>query len=217
MHLKSIILLVAVFILSCGKGKFTNQGDSGSIEETLNPSENEGEITTTESASLALGSKLKFKKQKLLEQEIMTSLSLSQNQICQELESLNCINEAHHLTLGGVDAYDKNIWENKNSFLETTPIVVERIVWSACEKRVALDLESGESKIFSKGSVSDSSHVGLMVSNLYQNILARDASENEIAAAKEFASNLEKNGGTYDDWARLSCFSLMTSVEFLFY
>jgi len=213
-HHKILIVTALFFVISCSNAKKSNSSDG--IEE--NPDTIEETKTPTDTvAGLSLDSRLKFKTQKLLEQEIMSSLTLEKDQICKELGDLSCLNEAHHLTLGGVDPYEKNIWESTSNFLETTPIVVERIAWSACQKRTELDLESGEQKIFTKGTFNDQAHKEAMVSRVYQNILARDPSAQEFAAMLDFASKLEKQGGSYKDWASLSCFSLLTSVEFLFY
>ena len=108
-----------------------------------------------------------------------------------------------------MEPYEKSIFEGRKDIGISTPLVLERIVLSACQKRVERDL-AGESIIFLKnanlGTRKKSANA------LYERAFLRSASteeQNHIATAcTEFDGK---------NWALASCFAVFSSSEFLFY
>ena len=209
----------AFLVLGCegvkpGKAFQENATETATETETIDPDES---VRTPLQLGLSVQPKLKFKRHKIFKQEVMATLSLLEDEICTELGELDCFSQVHHLSLGGVDPYEKNIWHTKQPFLETTPIVVERIIWNACQARIKKDLQAGEGRLFEEVSLTDVDHISAQANTWYKEILAREPTQVEVEHFVELAEEINSARGSYSDFAGVSCLSMMTSVEFLFY
>ena len=177
------------------------------------------EVLPPEGNGLSLRGHVRFKKQQLLANDIASALDLPKDQLCQEFDRLSCLDEVHHLAVGGVDAYEKSIFNGIEESLTTTPIVIERTILSACSNRASRDVNDGEGIIFAGLAGSpDSTTLGAAVTTLYRRALQRNPTADETAALTglyEKVKGASQNPGS--DWAALSCYAVLTSLEFVFY
>jgi hypothetical protein len=210
------LTILILFCMGCGLkpgGDFPGLSDKNeeaekppSSDDALadRPGELEDLPPLEEEAGLSLHSKIRMKNADQLARDLEGSLELDAQSLCKELGELSCIDEVHKISLGGVDPYDKNIYNGRKDIGLSTPLVIERIVLSACEKRVEID--------FSGGALIFTADRKASVRNLIERAFLRDASEEEIAGlAGAFVDSDETT------WAVASCFAVLSSSEFLFY
>jgi len=224
--LKVLTYIISFLLVGCGLGqnKFGSLGLDKNSESGTNANDQLGEGSTpndtetgfdeleNETPGLSLRSRLRMKDVERLEQDLVAALELGKTELCRELEDLSCIRDVHNLNLGGVDAYHKNIFAPVDESTATTPLIVERIVFSACEKRVSRDF-SGGGIIFGSSLTTAE-----MTTRLYQRAFLRDPHEAELSASAAFLDELKNEGaGSLQDWALLSCAATFSSSEFLFY
>lgn len=181
-----------------------------------------------EPAGLSTKGRVRFKKQQLIENDIAKALTLDKSEICNELGELKCIDEVHYLALGGVDAYEKSIYTGIQQSSSTTPVVIERIALTACGKRADADFANSGSAVIFQGLTTDASgklatpagaEVKHAVDTLYKRILKRAPSSTETSDLISMYSEIAGTGteGAAKKWAQLSCYTLLTSIEFIFY
>ncbi|MCB9523753.1 MAG: hypothetical protein H6702_10320 [Myxococcales bacterium] len=157
--------------------------------------------------------------------DLAVGLNLPKRELCRELGQADCMDEVHHIALGGVEAYRLGVREALPVAPATAAIAAERIALSACIKRVDQDLaDPAEAWIF--GPLADAS--GLpddaallpLAQALYDKLLRRDATPAEAQALVDFAAEVRADGATQAparDWAVLTCFAVASSLESLFY
>ncbi len=170
---------------------------------------------------------VRFKGNEVIANDLSRGLGLEHTAICNELGAYSCTDLVHKVTLGGVDAYDRQIYEPSRDTTATTPLAAERVVLSACLERAKRDFEGqGEPVIFTGLDVASSKladpraeSVAAAVDRLYVKLLQRHASPAEVAAIEDHYAAVEAGGDATPakTWAALSCFAVGTSAEFLFY
>lgn len=72
------------------------------------------------------------------------ALGLPSDALCNELGDFSCLEQVHTVTLGGVDPYQRGIYEAEHKSTLTTTVAVERVVYAACGARVTQDIAGGE-------------------------------------------------------------------------
>jgi hypothetical protein len=156
---------------------------------------------------------LKFKGGRRLGLALGRALGLEPGEICQELGTYDCIEDAHRIALGGVEPYLLRF----NRPLHTLPVTslqaVERVVLSACGKAMERDQSLA-------GLTAESTKEELrpVVESFYHRLLQRDVSEAEAIALLGFFDEVKATSDEpVREWAVLSCFAVGTSVEALFY
>jgi hypothetical protein len=170
---------------------------------------------------------VRFKGPDRLRNDLGAALSLGANEICSELGKFSCTDEVHVVTLGGVAAYDRQIFEPARSTMATTPLAADRVVLAACAERAKRDFAAPDSATLWTGleltgaQLADpkSKAVKASLDGLYTKLLARHASSNEIDALSAFYATVAAQDSEHpaQTWATLSCYAVGTSVEFLFY
>ncbi len=151
---------------------------------------------------------VRFKRAERFNADLAQALDLDAEDVCLELDAYPCTSDVHRVSLGGSDPYGTGLYEGWKETGPSTPLVVERIVLSACQKRVALDFAASSTATIFQSGAADAASVTL----LYQRALQRSPTEAEIAHVLGLAKDLPPQ-----TWAALSCFAVLSSVEFLFY
>lgn len=193
--------------------------------------------------SPSLHPQVKFKRSQRLQNDIARTLDIAPSQVCNELGLYSCTDEVHRVTLGGVSAYDLGLFEPLPTTALTTPLAVERVAMAACVTRVDRDLGAdigngtgngtgggdgdGGALIFKdldideRGRLADVQDrtVATAIDTLYKRALQRRASAGEIAHLRRLYRDIESRAAAQParDWAVLSCFAVLTTMEQLFY
>lgn len=163
--------------------------------------------------------RVKFKGGERYARDLAASLDLPRDQICSELGRYDCV-AVHAIALGGVEPYELGIDEP----LETAPIsaaiAAERVALSACSARVDADLADPANAVLVSFAAAEPT-VGereALAADLFDRILRRDATPDELTAVAAFYDEVAaESDAPARDWARLSCLSIATMLEALFY
>lgn len=178
-----------------------------------------------ESADVQVSSReaLQWKRNAALENDLAAALSLQPDELCNELGQGSCTREIHHIALGGSDPLEVSLYEPLPKPLATTPVVVDRVVLSACARRYDLDAE-GDAVIFGDiVGLSEAPRPGTPANSdllvaLYHRFLSRDPTEAEL---ESFDALFDTSDGqpppTPREFAIGSCFAIGTTTEFLFF
>jgi hypothetical protein len=101
--------------------------------------------------------------------------------------------------------------------LATTPTVVERVVLNACSQRVELDRSEPRLFDFDLATPPSSDAIDALATKLYRRFLARDPEPVERSTLAELARDEAGQPIPGDEFAKLACFVVGTSSEFLFF
>lgn len=157
--------------------------------------------------------------------QLAAGLELPQNGLCSELGLYDCVEEAHLIVMGGVDAAGLGITEPLPVAPVTAPIAYDRVALSACFQRADRDFASPDDAVvfgpLTANEVSGEVRADV-VSDLYLRLLHRDASDFERETLSTFFTDAvlphtPDAREAHLQWAGLSCFAIATSVESLFY
>jgi hypothetical protein len=229
-HHKQLLKYVAIFTfaLSCDGAKMSHRGPALNATEDAVPdqfkngkgaAEDRYPEVGPDAPGLSERAHVRFKKQQLLENDLASALELTPAELCKEFDSLSCINQVHHIALGGVDAYKNSIFHGVEESLPTTPIAMERIVLSACGERVKRDF-SGGGVIFTNlpAKVTDTKVLAGSIGTLFERALRRQASADEVKTMQGLYDEVAKStANATETWATLACYMVLTSVEAVFY
>lgn len=170
---------------------------------------------------------LRFKRTTRLRNDIAQAMQLDPADVCLELGQYHCTDFVHTISLGGVEPYVLGLNVPFDDTTVTTPIATERVALYACEARVNADLAGGNGVIFrdlgidGDGKLADIDAAGITQSldTLYKRTLLRPPTESELGHLRQLYRDVEADGqpNPARDWAILSCFSVLTSMEGLFY
>jgi hypothetical protein len=170
---------------------------------------------------------VRFKNGARLQLELARVLDIDKNELCRELGLYECFG-IHSVVLGDADAFGIGLYEPLPATTKTTPLAIDRIVLSACAQRAKIDLSgAAKSIIFASLPLKDGklldvgdAAVAQTIHTLYQRALGRNAKASEIAHHQQLYSDIEAKGLSATpagDWAILSCYAVLTTVEMLFY
>lgn len=169
----------------------------------------------------ALRNDLVWKRYRAVERDLVRGLSLGKETLCNELGRYSCVDDVHLALLGGNEPFEKSQYEPAKSPTATTPVALDRVVLAACSRRVSLDTTS-EPQVFTALDLTaplapDDPGVDETLTTLYRRLLARDPSPEELEVARQLAVDDDGQPVGAADFARLACYAVGTSVEFLFY
>jgi len=170
--------------------------------------------------------RLKFKGAERYGNDLIDSLFLSEETLCNELGKYPCL-DVHKIVLGGVEPYRAGINKPLERASATAPIAVDRVALSACVTRAEQDFTEGSDALFfdafpeALGAPSPT-WLSDVVHRLYRRILRRSPDQSEldtlVAFHSEVVSEYPGDGReALKQWQVLSCFMLATSLEALFY
>ncbi len=170
---------------------------------------------------------VKFKANERLAFDVSQALSIPLNEVCNELGAYSCTGLVHRVSLGGVEPYNLNLNEPLPSTTITTPIAVERVALYACERRAQLDMDDlANATIFTNlpvqdGALSDIEDpaVTAAIDTLYKRVVLRAPTDAEVNHLKGFYQTLvdDNEPNPAKAWATLSCFTVLSTMEALFY
>jgi len=206
-------VIIAVALVACG-----GSGGGGSDDAGVPPAD----------ASMASPkANVRFKGNDRLRADFARALALGSGKVCNELGRYSCTHQVHRVQLQGTAPYDLGLYKPLESSTMTAPVAVERIALSACGQRadrdlgatgdpviwIGLDLQSGKLVDVNAASVTSA------ITTLYRRALQRDPTGDELDHHRWLYGEVDRigSGNTARDWAVLSCFSVMTSLEQLFY
>lgn len=163
------------------------------------------------------GGHLIWKRYRIVEQNLMSALSLSKKQVCQELDKHSCIDKVHLNSLGGNNPL-AGIYNRAPIPSALTAIAMDRVSLAACSKRVKLDKAAGpEAKVFKyfklSGGQPSNTSIQSMTKDLYRRLLARDASDKEIEKVLAFARSIKDP----EELAIATCYAIGTLTESVFF
>ncbi len=105
----------------------------------------------------------------------------------------------------------------------TAPIAADRVALAACDTRAERDLGDASNAVIVKempaSGVPDADAMGAMGRRLYEKVLQREATEDEVKNLVEFWAEVEAEApeDPRREWATLTCFAVATSLESMFY
>ena len=169
--------------------------------------------------------RVKFKDQGRFVRDLGFALELGPDEVCKELGLYDCYNEAHRITLGGVEPYNRGIRDPLPIAPVTAPIAVDRVALTACATRVDRDFERPSAALVFGDLASNGANAETLAGTareLYRRLLRRDATTNEVESLVGFHAEAgevltDSSDDATREWAVASCFAVATSVEGLFY
>lgn len=181
------------------------------------------EDTGAEELQRAQRGELQWKRNVALQRDLMRALELPEDGVCNELGRGSCAREIHHISLGGADPLHVGLYEPLPDTLVSTPIVLDRVVMSACASRASLD-RGGQPVVFTGldlGAAAapspDDEAFAATVTALYRRLLSRDPEPHELTTLEALTVGDDGEPVSAHDFAVLTCFAIGTSTEFLFF
>lgn len=150
--------------------------------------------------------------------DLAAGLGLRPDELCQELGQIDCITDAHAITLGGVDAAGLGIDAPLADPPVSAPMAVDRVAQSACALRYARDLD-GPAVIFGPVLDADLPHSRARVATaLVERLLGRETNPAELQGFEQLYADLQPvSDDLRRDWSIGACVVVSTSLEALFY
>ena len=190
-----------------------------------NAGSNDGDTPADRTAIESSKSRVKFKEQGRFVRDLASGLDLALGDVCNELGLYDCYEQAHRITLGGVEPYRRGIRKPLPVAPVTAPIAVDRVALSACATRVDRDFDDPANALMfgdlaERGANEDT--LGTAAGHIYDRLLRRDATVAEVDELVSFYDEaVELLEGSPNDptreWAVTSCFAVATTMEGLFY
>lgn len=169
-------------------------------------------------------SRLQWKRHAAFEADLARALELTPASLCLEFGTEPCIRKVHMVPLGGNEPFVTGMLEPAQEPLASTPTVVDRIVLSACANRVGLDQKAGaaaavfdEFALDGKAPAPTAASTRALITDLYRRLLARDPVTDEVRRVAALARDDAGNPVSATDFAKLACYAVGTSAEFLFF
>ena len=150
--------------------------------------------------------------------DLANGLGLQTWELCAELGTYDCIEDAHLVTLGGVEPAQLGIDDPLPNASVSAPIAADRVAIAACAQRFTRD-QAGPSVLF--GPVLDGDTAGnrkTVSENLVRRLLGREPNTAEIGSLLDLHDTLEPlSSDLTRDWSIGACVVVATSTEALFY
>lgn len=227
-------LLAAGLIAGCSATEVTPiEGTDGGVNNPaadggVNNSNPDSGVEQPPAFAKSERANLRFKRNIRLRNDVAQALNLSPQDVCSELGQYSCTDFVHTVSLGGVEPYTLGLNEAFDNSTVTTPIATERVVLFACERRATADLGGGDAQVIFRdleigadGRLADvgAEAVAASIDTLYKRALLRAPTSAEVSHLRQLYRDIEADGQAQParDWAILSCFSVLSSMESLFY
>lgn len=232
------VALIATLIACTEDGPGGGGGggtDAGSVDDRGNVVIEDGGVVdppdsgvVTPALAESAKATLRFKRNERLRNDFAQALGLTPAQLCNELGLYSCTDFVHTIALGGVEPYTLGLRESLPNTTVTAPNAVDRVALAGCEKRVTMDFDAPASAVIYRdlpvdpdGTLGDLTAAGVAesIDRLYKRAVLRPASAEEVehmrALYTELAATGEPNAAR--EWAILSCYAVLTTMESLFY
>lgn len=204
--MKPLAISLVLVLSACG-------ADDDPPMEMPPPAACEGDAPAPES--------LQWKRIAALETDLMTALDLARDEVCNELGLYRCA-LVHLVPLGSSNPFGASLYEAVAEPLATTPAATDRLVLAACTGRVERDRQ-GAPVVFTHfpldgtAPAADAPEVTDLIQDLYRRFLQRDATSDEVAIVAELTVDDAGAPVAAADFAKLACFTVGTTTEFLFF
>ncbi|MDC0676024.1 hypothetical protein [Nannocystis radixulma] len=180
------------------------------------------EDTGSDEVQRAARGELQWKRNAALQRDLMRALELPEDGVCNELGRGSCTREIHHIALGAADPIRIGLYKPLPDTLVSTPIVLDRVVMSACVNRANLD-GGGSPVVFTEldfgeaAPAADDEVFTDTVTALYRRLLSRDPEPHELTTLGGLTVDDAGKPVSAHEFAVLTCFAIGTSSEFLFF
>ncbi|MCY1044827.1 hypothetical protein OV208_26160 [Corallococcus sp. bb12-1] len=213
------LLLTCLLLTGCS--------DKIPLAVDLGPDANPG-VTPSYDGGVAKSQKgnLRFKGPERLSLDLAAALELPVSSVCNELGQYPCLN-VHGVSLGGVDPYAHSVYETAPVTGASAPLAVERTVLSACNARIAQDINAPATAVVFKdvaltnGKLNDpaSPAVATALSSLVRRAWLRDPTQEERDTLVQLARDVEATGTPNPGvaWMQAACLAVFSSAEAVFY
>ena len=178
---------------------------------------------------IAASPSLRWKRVRAIRQDLMRGLELTQAETCSEIGLDVCYDLVHLVALGGNAPVIASMYKPIEEPTVTTPISLDRVVLHACGRRVDLDAaaqadaggadDSGlltSIDLNAAAIASTSPGVSELVTRVYRQLLTRNPTAEEQAALEIHADDDVDGTLTAAEFAKLACYAVGTTSEFLF-
>jgi hypothetical protein len=174
---------------------------------------------------VAVAPTVAWKRTEAVMADLGRALALTPDEVCQELGTTPCAT-VHRVALGASDPFERALYKPFAEPLGTTPIALERAVLHACVRRVELDRSAGQPVVFTHmdllapsagAELGPDSPFGKDAAEVGRRLLGRDLLASELAELEALAVDDAGAAVASDEVAKLICFTLGTSREFLFF
>ena len=222
---KLFIISISIALAACGGDRPAN-AESSDSDDTASSGGSGGSGGETEGEEQELTpstrAQLQWKRNAGLEGDLRRALELGADQVCSELGSGSCTRDIHHIALGGSDPLSIGLYEPLPDTLVTTPVVFDRVVLSACTNRATLDRDDAPVVFTALDLDGNAPAAGdeafnATITALYQRLLSRDPDPEELETLGRLTTGPEGEAVSAFDFAVLSCFTIGTTTEFLFF
>jgi hypothetical protein len=169
---------------------------------------------------------LRWKRATPLKNDLMVGLGLSEQEVCSELGLDGfCFNLIHMVPLGANDPVKAAMYKPVSEPGATAPLAIDRVVLSACGARADLDAVAPAAsrvvwrEIDLELTSLDPNDVaiGNDVQGLYRRLLARDPTAEESALVASLAEDVNGEPVSPRDFAKMACYAVATTSEFIFH
>jgi hypothetical protein len=188
------------------------------------PGDGDDDVTEPEPAPYKLSTRhnLNWKRYRAVEEDLMRGLALDRDALCNELGSYRCVDQVHLSPLGGNEPFDSAQHIPVHAPTATTAIALDRVVLSACLKRVSLDA-AGTPVVFtalnldasSLTTSQDQAAVDATTQALFRRLHSRDAELEELDVARALAFDGAPLDGR--SFAVALCYAVGTTAESFFF
>lgn len=215
-----MLTLISLMIVQCSGNRLKRSSGRGSAPSQTdadgNPVDGSGPSTAKPSLPQA-GKTLLWKRYRAFESGLVKGLGLTKDQVCLELGKDSCIDKVHLTVLGGNEPFFNGQYERAQTPTVLTAVAVDRVVLSACSRRIELDAGLGANALVFKNfpltaAKPSDDQIKQQATELYRRLLARDPEAPELQAISAF-------GGTAiagDKIALSLCYAIATSSENIF-
>jgi hypothetical protein len=184
------------------------------------PAQSDAGAPVGESVTASSRNNLKFKGGQRYAAELAEALSLEPNEVCNELSAYDCVNDVHNISLAGVEPYRLVVYKPVPDRSVASVNAIDRIALSACEARVQKDFaDPASATVFAEMTAATVTAAGAreVGKRLFEQLLHREASAQELDALASFQGELTSSGQNAQRLSTLSCFTIASSEEALFY
>jgi hypothetical protein len=181
--------------------------------------------TCADGTGTAAEETLLWKRGAALAADLGNALALSETELCTEVSDIPCT-EVHRAPLGRADPFGTGLLEPVQSPLATTALATDRLALSACSARVDKD-SAGSPAVFQGVPLGDQPLAADAVARrttaeqlatlLYTRMLARRPTSPEVDVLAELAVGNDGAPVSARSFAKLACFAVATTSEFVLY
>lgn len=184
-----------------------------------------GEGACASGTGTAAEETLMWKRGAALAADLGRALALNDAELCTEVSDVPCV-DVHRAPLGRSDPFGTGLLSPASRPMATTALATERVALSACSTRVEKD-RAGSPQVFEGIDLSDQplsadlaaqrAAAEQLAKTLYPRLLSRTATPAEVDVLRELAIGSTGQPVSARSFAKLACFAIATTTEFVLY